>query len=597
VDTRQDPELSDLGADLPGAGRLAAGVTLGGGKYQNVGLIGRGAFGEVYRVTDRSSGQPAALRLLAPELLQGQAADRLRSELSVAGRLDQKNIARTLDFGIENDLVYVVTEFVDGQTLRALLSRKRAAGAAAFSLKGAYNVVAHVLNALSYAHQQRTIHGALSASNILVNKAGRVKLTEFGLARALPAFARLAAQNPEDIAAMAPEFSAAPQSVDRRADIYSVGAVLYELLTGRAPSESLVRPSAVVAGLPADIDQVIARCLAPQPADRFGDAMELKNLIHQIVERGGAQGASASLAPRAPAPQAAASQSMSRAPAQQAAPRVSAPQAAAVGGIAIDESEEKWLIQKNKLDFGPLNLIQVKEQIARDDILPGHVIIDNENGQRCKVEDHPLLHDLVQAATQRRDDARRANAEMVVVKQDKRKGITLYAVIALGAAVLLVGGYFGIKKLKGAEKKNVNHEIASLDSSEIHVKIAFVPNKPPPQRPKSTGPRPPRPPGGDPGGFDDDLDLGDASQGGGSERLSNDQMNAVIQAHGGSLARCVGGGSATIELIILGNGRVSGVRVDGSVNSPLANCLRRAFGGMQFPSFNGPRTKATFQIG
>lgn len=587
--------LDDVPAGVPGAGRLAAGAALAGGRYQIVGLIGQGAFGEVYRATEQGAGQAVALRLVSPDLLQG-AAERLRAELGIAAKLDHKNIAHTLDFGVEQDLVYIVTEYVDGQTLRSLLQRKRAAGAAAFSLKGAYNVVAHVLNALSYAHRG-TLHGALSASNILVNKAGRVKLTEFGLARALPAFARMAAQNPDDLAAMAPEFAAAPASVDRRADIYSVGAVLYELLTGRQPSESLVRPSSVVAGLPVEVDQVIARCLAPAPGDRFGDAMELKNLLHQIVEAKGAARVSspqpaAAQSPTAPQPRVSAPQ-----------PRVSAPQPRVSGaqqssGIALDESEEKWLIQKNKLDFGPFNFIQVKEQIARNEILPGNIIIDNENGQRCKVEDHPLLHDLVTQAGERRDDARRANAEVAVVKQDKRKGVALYGLIGVGVIALLTGGYFGIKKLKHAEKTEDSHAEGTLESSKLEYKIAFKAPKPPTKSNRPAGPRPPRPAGapGDPSGFDDDLDLGDASQGGGSERLSNDQMNQVIQANGRKIVNCTGSQHVTIDLIILGTGRVSGVRADGSTTSGMARCLQRAFGSMEFPPFNGPRTKASFDM-
>src|SRR5690606_10759639 len=105
---------------------------------------------------------------------------------------------------------------------------------------------------------------------------------------------------------------------------------------------------------------------------------------------------------------------------------------------AFDDAEEKWLVTKGKLDFGPFSFKTIKEQIQADQIEPGHVIIDNENGQRCKVEDRPLLHDLVMAAAQRRDDLRRANAEAVVVQSDKRKGTTLYAFIAVG--VLAVGG-------------------------------------------------------------------------------------------------------------------------------------------------------------
>lgn len=611
----QDLALDDGPPPEPGpvAGRLAAGAAVAGGRYHVVGLLGRGAFGEVYRATDRTSGGPVALRLLHPDLLRDASPERLRAEISAAGRLDHKNIARTLDFGVEQDLVYVVTEHVDGQTLRALLGRKRAAGAGAFSMKGAYNVVAHVCNALAYAHKT-TIHGALSASNVLVNKAGRVKLTEFGFARALPAFVRLAAGSPEDLAAMPPEIATRPREADARADLYATGAILYELLTGRAPSESFVRPSQLVAGLPPELDQVIARCLAPQPSDRIADAMQLKGALHAIVEARGPAGSSQGMA-SASIRQAAAAPAAAPAPAPAAAaPRPSAQRAAAPsvapprgpaqgGGLSIDESEEKWLVQKNKLDFGPFNFAQIKDQIAKDDIVPGNVIIDNESGQRCRVEDHPLLSDMVHAAAERRDHMRRAHAEVAVVKQDKRKGLALYAFIGVGVIALGGGTYFAIQKLRHADKDTGTAEQESLGGPELKVAIQIKP--PPPRKPKGTGggsrsggSRSGGGPGG--AGFDDPLDLGDAEDGEESEVLDTSQINPVLVRHGNALGRCLlssGERRADIEFLIKGaTGKVYAVKVNGSTSSGLAKCIGRVMAGMSFPTFNGPRTRASFDM-
>jgi serine/threonine protein kinase len=590
----EGPDLSELGAggDGPQAGgRLAPGTVLAQGRVQLAERIGRTIFGEVYRALDRGTNQPIALRLLDGEMVRDATGyERLQKVVAGVSRLEHKNIAHTLECGAENGLAYVLTEYVDGQPLRALLSRKRAAGSAAFSLKGAYNVISHVCNGLSYAHQA-TWHGALSASNVLVNKAGRVKITEFGLARAFPLFTRApaAAEFPSDLAAVAPEIIHEPASADGRADVYSTGAILYELLTGREPGQNLVRPSSVQPGLGAEVDQIVARCLAPKAADRFADLNQLKAALSQAVERGGAAAVSS---PRITAPPGA----LRAAPAASASiPRVSA------GNVAMaDESEEKWLIQKGKLDFGPFSFAQVKQQIAADQIEPGHVIIDNENGQRCKVEDHPLLHDLVMGAAQKRDDARRAHAEHVAVKTDKHKGFALFGFIGAGVVALFLVGYFVIKAVKAGEKKQSGGAIASLEGAEIkfELKLADAPKRPPRDPNRKAGPRVPRASGGS-GGFDDALDLGNAEDGEESETLSNSEINPVLQRYGGKLGSCLarsGERKGDIEFIIKGSGKVSAVRVNGSESSGLAGCVRGVMTSMQFPSFNGPRTKAQFSM-
>jgi hypothetical protein len=284
-------------------------------------------------------------------------------------------------------------------------------------------------------------------------------------------------------------------------------------------------------------------------------------------------------------------------------PRAAAPRVSAAGAAAMDEAEERWLIQKNKMDFGPFSFAEVKKQIAADQIEPGHVIMDNENGQRCRVEDHPLLHDLVMAAAQRRDDMRRAHAEATVVKSDKRKGLTLYAVIAVGAIALVGGGYFVVQAVRGGGAKKERGELASLSAAEVPpptIKLLEQPKRPPRDPNRKPGPRVPRPagsPGG--GGFDDALDLGNAEDGEESETLSNSEINPVIQANGRQLARCLmgsGSRSASIEFIVLGSGKVSAVRVNGSESSGLARCIGGAMRGWKFPSFNGPRTRASFDM-
>src|SRR5947209_1388374 len=179
-------------------------------------------------------------------------------------------------------VAYLACEFVDGQTLRDMLEKKRASGRA-FSLKGAYNVIAHLCNALVYAHGA-TVHGALTPDSVMVNSAGRVKLTDFGLARTLKPLDNFRAQVAAGtMAALAPEMMSAPESADARADIYSVGVILFELLTGRTPADSFERPSVAAPGVPPSVDPVVEMCLRPVPEERYADAQALKESLQQAL--------------------------------------------------------------------------------------------------------------------------------------------------------------------------------------------------------------------------------------------------------------------------------------------------------------------------
>jgi hypothetical protein len=110
--------------------------------------------------------------------------------------------------------------------------------------------------------------------------------------------------------------------------------------------------------------------------------------------------------------------------------------------VGFDNTEEKWLVSKGKLDYGPFSLAAVVKEIRADQVLPGHVIVDNDTGARCKVEDHPLLGEEVEKAKQRRDDTRRAQAEEHVTIKETRRSYALFVFIGLGAVAIGLGVYF-----------------------------------------------------------------------------------------------------------------------------------------------------------
>ncbi|HLU66903.1 MAG TPA: hypothetical protein VKZ63_11545, partial [Kofleriaceae bacterium] len=267
---------------------------------------------------------------------------------------------------------------------------------------------------------------------------------------------------------------------------------------------------------------------------------------------------------------------------------------------ALADTEERWLISKGKLDYGPFTLAQIAEQVQTDQILPGHVIIDKDTGSRTKVEDHPLLGDLVDAAKERRDEMRRAQAEVQHAATEKRRGAALYVFITVGVLALGGGAYLLVDKLSADDDKK-SGAIETLEGGSLQAKISF-PTKAERQR-RARARRGGRGgAGGVAGGWDDTLDLdmsADGSDDGGSERLSDSDVNPVIQRHGGGLGRCLtstGTHNANIEFIVKPSGKVSHVRVNGQTGSPVANCVRGVMTRMQFPTFNGVRSKHYFDM-
>ena len=561
---------------------LATGTVIEG-KYEVRGPLFRGPFGDTYRAVDKKESRPVFLRLLRPELATSAALTRLSAAMDRVQGLDHKNIVKTFNILRAQGAVCLVTEGFTGQSLRALAaSRSKETGDAPFSLKGAANVIAHLCNALAYAGARGVHHGGLTAGNVFVNKAGRIRILDFGLPLAFPH--ALSGVNQPDRPALAPEMLHKPDRADGRADLYSLGAILSELVTGRMPLPGL-RPSRLNPDLPEDIDAIIACTFTPSADDRFKDAESLKQSLGRVVDKAVA---------------------VERQRLEDLVSLERRSHGDIPGRIVVDEAEYRWLVNKGKLDFGPFTLAQIKDQIARDEILPGHSLIDMEAGARAEVEAHPLLRDLVLAAAHLRDDRARAHNEHTVVTQEKRKGMALYGFLALGVAALAAGGWLLFGVLKVGQKASAGQHtelIASSDIGGIKVgKVKSIDDREAQRRHRSQKGRPSAPrAGGD--NFEQALSFDMADDNVGDERLDDSQINGVLSSHGGQLARCLrdesgrgGARQAEIDFIVLGSGKVSAVRVNGESGSSLSQCVRVTLASMPFPSFNGPRTRASFSM-
>jgi serine/threonine-protein kinase len=264
------------------------------GRYLVQEEIGRGGMARVYRAFDTSLKRTVALKVMAPHLaLDPEFERRFEREAVTVANLRHPNIVPVYDIGEANGLRYIAMEYVRGRTLHAIIRERGALG-----LAMAISIVAPIADALDHAHAQGAVHRDVKPHNILIDIEGRVLLTDFGIAQA-PDGERLTRTGifmgtPEYIS---PE-QASAQRVDGRSDLYSLAIVTYEIITGVVPfsgaTPQLIMahvqsppppPSSLAPREPPELDLVLARALAKQPAQRFGSGAAFVEALRIVARR------------------------------------------------------------------------------------------------------------------------------------------------------------------------------------------------------------------------------------------------------------------------------------------------------------------------
>jgi serine/threonine protein kinase len=235
--------------------------------------------GVIYRARHPGTGRDLALKILPPALA-AEEEFRLRfdREARALAGLSHPNIVRLHDYGVERDLMFLVMEFIDGVTLRQLLRREEVDPPRALA------IALDLCKALEFAHKERVIHRDVKPDNVLVDRAGRVKLTDFGLAIRIDAESARVTQTNYAVGTphyMAPEQLEHPEEIDQRVDIYSLGVLLYELLTHELPIGRFPLPSKRAAVDPA-FDTIICRCLEKDPESRYPTMAELRAALMAV---------------------------------------------------------------------------------------------------------------------------------------------------------------------------------------------------------------------------------------------------------------------------------------------------------------------------
>jgi serine/threonine protein kinase len=259
-------------------------------QYEILECLGRGGMGVVYKARQKSLDRLVALKILAPEREKDpQFAERFAREAKTLAQLNHPNIVTVHDFGEAGGMFYLVMEFVDGVNLRQLM------GAGRLSPKQALAIVPAICEALQFAHDRGIVHRDIKPENVMVDKQGRVKIADFGIARIMGAVGETAGASKGGRPApgltgartlgtptyMAPEQAENPTEVDHRADIYSLGVVFYEMLTGEPPRGKFEPPSHRVQ-MDVRIDEVVLRALEKAPERRYQTAGEFKRTVETI---------------------------------------------------------------------------------------------------------------------------------------------------------------------------------------------------------------------------------------------------------------------------------------------------------------------------
>jgi predicted Ser/Thr protein kinase/type II secretory pathway pseudopilin PulG len=262
-------------------------------------FIGQGGMGAVYKVRQKQLDRIVALKILPPQAASGPGfAERFAREARALAKLNHPHIVTLYEFGQADGLFYFLMEFVDGTNLRQVLNAGRIAP------KEALAIVPQICEALQFAHENGIVHRDIKPENILLSREGRVKIADFGVAKIVAEGLNEAAGTPVAPAGelteagstigtpqyMAPEQIKNSAEVDHRADIYSLGVVFYQMLTGELPSGKIEPPSKKVQ-VDVRLDEVVLRALEKKPELRYQDANVFKTQVETIAQTPAGAGA------------------------------------------------------------------------------------------------------------------------------------------------------------------------------------------------------------------------------------------------------------------------------------------------------------------
>ncbi len=588
-----------------------------GGRFEVIEQVDEDSQAVVWSAKDQQTKRPILVRVIRPELVSSAAAPDFREACRTAATLSHRNIARVFGVGrTPRGEHFIAGEWIDGTRLSDFIQERNQDGDP-MSLRGIYNVVAHLCSALAYAHDKGP-HGTLRPSVVWVTRGGRVKVRDFGVGRVLLESAGSDAFQAADHACLAPEVKRG-EAATSRSDVFGVGAILYQLLTTRTPGSDFVAPSHVRDDLPAEMDGILFQCLAPEPKDRFETPEAVRNALLPFVTEANSlpppAGAGVDIDLGSVLPPADLDIPMfSLMPDAVDAPLAPPPPPkrglmSMINQLSAD-TNQRWMVAQDKMDHGPFNARELIERLNIGGFTGNDKTLNTDTGERKPLREWPEFRDFILQREHQDTTAAEQAARVNAHRSEKRSAAMkwLIAAAVIGLVVISVGGFLlsrssGIRELGSAELGDL-FKLGKITTGEA----GLLPDQPVRRRKRGSAgaPAPKRN-----GGFasyneamSQAIEIGDASQGGGEGRLTGGQVAGVMNRNLNRFyGKCVvpevktGGkpGNVKVDLAIAGNGSVMGSTVHGG--SPgFQGCMGQQIKSVRFPTFGAPRMGARYSF-
>lgn len=613
------PELA-LGKQAPGVKNsrqapevetLKTGDTIGG-RFQVERYLGSSGGGVSYLCRDKKTGDVLVVKVLDMPFPGDDVFQRLSREISLASSITHRNLSGAVGMGrTGKGSIFIAMEFVEGATLSQLVAKRREEGRT-LSLRDTFTVLAHTANALEEVHKRGLSHGVLTPYNVYVNKEGVVKVGNLGFGRMVSTYLHSLGEGPfVDSIYVAPEVAENPKQQTPASDLYSLGMIAAELLSplGLPAERKQAQEVAIdaISNYPPSLFSLVTSCLSRDKGSRPASVQVFRDEFEEIAREAGAKLCGpppAGALPIEPAVE----------EVEEGEPAFDLFDLGEIGEVR-QESEDRYLVQKAGLDYGPFTVEQILEQLHADEINERSQVLDRLTQERRALEDVDVFRaDVLAYIPIREERLRREAAARAELQRKVKKGGVAALIMGIvgGVVVLLAMGWFWLQQ-PAPEPLPLDRAFASKDyqfsppptefqqvevDSDVMESI-FNPNASEEEvaRQVARVRRQAAPSPGAPAGRQAEeeevyvVDMG--SDAGSTHHLTDREINAVIMADFAAMRECImlevrqnrSFRGVTVRFFIRPSGTTGGVglREREFESRPVGQCLIQRFQFLQFP--------------
>jgi serine/threonine protein kinase len=595
---------------------LATGDVIGG-RFEIERYLGASGGGVSYLCRDTASDSRAVIKVLAMPFPGKAKFDQMAEQVRIASRIQHRNLTRIIGMGrTPEGEIFVAMEYVKGATLSSILAKRREEGQKV-SVRDTFTVLAHVCDALEAVHPFMP-HGVLTPYNVYLDSRGVIRVGNLAFGRISADFLVQQGEGPYvDSIYVAPEVAEAPDLISSAADIYSLGMVAADMLSpaGLPNDRDEAKATAIMnlASYPSVLSKLITRAIGEDLAARPKSAADFRHAFEKAARELGADLTSP------PGPDAIPVEPAVQDSASSDEDLFNLPGLSTGMSETSESSEERYLVQRDGLDYGPFTAEQVLEQLYADDINEFTQVLDRVTQDRKELQQFERFRKEVKEYIPKREERLRLEAERRAELERKvKKGGVFGISVAVVAGLVVLGIQIVFFLMQPDPKpmpldqafaeldykflpppkefvavsvdKKVLESIFNPRASEEEIQKAIKKRKR--SRKKSSGRAKP-PTAGDNGVTEVDMSAGSGS----THILSDEEVNDVILSNFGGLRSCIlkqlksdpGFRGVTIKFFIRPTGTTGGVKIKESKyrSEPVADCLTSRFRSMRFPEHGG----------